>query len=225
VTVDAKPFWLFLHIPKTAGTTLRTVVEAQFGHDTVLTYYNQPSRQLLDNLPYLLRDERRSFRALIGHYPFGVHDGLPRPGRYITFMRDPARRVISDYHERCGRLPEEMSNGSGGLMTLEEALERHPSHYDNIQTRYLTGVWGRALDESDLDNALANLDAHFEFAGTVERFDEGLAALGKTLGWTDLSYERQNVGPKPPPPTSAAAERISALTTFDRALYDRVADR
>ena len=62
------PFLFFLHIPKNAGTTLRSILDAQYGRRAVLTYYNQPSRQLLDNLRYMLMDQRNKYRALIGHY-------------------------------------------------------------------------------------------------------------------------------------------------------------
>ena len=37
----AQPFYIFVHIPKTAGTTLRGIVDAQFGRKKVITYYNQ----------------------------------------------------------------------------------------------------------------------------------------------------------------------------------------
>ena len=33
------PFYLFMHIPKTAGTRL-SIVDEQYGFQNVLTYYN-----------------------------------------------------------------------------------------------------------------------------------------------------------------------------------------
>ena len=59
------PFYFFLHIPKTAGTTLRQIVDEQYGYKNVLTYYNQNSEQPLDNLESLLI-VNPSYRALIG---------------------------------------------------------------------------------------------------------------------------------------------------------------
>ena len=64
------PFYLFMHIPKTAGTTFRSIVDEQYGVRNVLTYYNQNSRQLLDNLEATLQIGAFNYRALIGHFQY-----------------------------------------------------------------------------------------------------------------------------------------------------------
>ena len=85
---EKDPFYLFLHIPKTAGTTLRSIVDQNLGPVNVLTYYNQNSRQLQDNLDAYLTF-KPNFRAIIGHFRFGFHKLLNRPSTYITFLRHP----------------------------------------------------------------------------------------------------------------------------------------
>ena len=97
--MTAAPFYLLIHIPKAAGTTLRSIVDCQFGRDNVLTYYNQPNRHLLDNLDAVLTVGDKDYKALIGLYCFGVHDNLSHPARYVTFLRDPVSRAVSSYYE------------------------------------------------------------------------------------------------------------------------------
>ena len=96
--VKSETFYLFLHIPKTAGTTLRHIIDDQYGQENVLTYYNQNSNHLLDNLEALLM-VKPQYKALIGHYYFGVHAKFRFPATYITFLRHPVARTISQYKE------------------------------------------------------------------------------------------------------------------------------
>ena len=221
-------FLLFMHIPKTAGTTLRTVVDTQYGREAVLTYYNQPTSQMLDNLPYMLMAKPGAYRALIGHFRFGLHKTLGQPSRYVTLLRDPVRRAVSEYFERrkttATRL--EMTKSDGTVMSLDEALDRYPELYANQQVKYVAGVPpGLAAHEDHLEQARRNITEHF-IAGVTERFDESLAMLSRALGWAPFSYERKNVGDtEASPSTASALARLAALNALDRQLYDFVAAR
>lgn len=117
------PFYLFIHIPKSGGTTLGSIVDCQYGRDNVLTYYGQNSRQLLDNLDAALTVRRRDYRALIGHYHFGIHHKLSCLARYITFLRDPVELCISAYHENLKTNFDRFSHPDGTPMSLEYCVE------------------------------------------------------------------------------------------------------
>ena len=43
------------------------------------------------NLPYLARHQ-----IYFGHYRFGIHDHLSRPGVYLSLMRAPLERLVSE---------------------------------------------------------------------------------------------------------------------------------
>ncbi|MBG0789079.1 MAG: sulfotransferase family 2 domain-containing protein [Desulfovibrionaceae bacterium] len=87
----------FLHIPKTAGTTLNAVLDANFALDAVLDLYTEEQYRAVRDLTY---DRLREYVLVRGHIfvrDFGeIFDG-PVPLRAFTFLRDPVLRVISEY--------------------------------------------------------------------------------------------------------------------------------
>jgi hypothetical protein len=227
VTASSRePFWLFMHIPKAAGTTLRSIVDAQYGADAVLTYYNQNSRQLLDNLRYVLMDERRGYRALIGHFSFGVHEGLPRPARYITFLREPVARAISSYAEVIKTDPGRYMRGDGTTMSLAEAVDRYPQAFANQQLKMVGGFEHDCpMTRDHLATAEANLASHFDFVGTMERFDEAVLLLSRFLGWSPCEYGQLNRSAKPPHVDPQLRHALETLNELECTLYAGVAQR
>ena len=122
---EQDPFYLFLHIPKTAGTTLRSIVDQNLGPVNVLTYYNQNSRQLQDNLDAYLTF-KPNFRAIIGHFRFGFHKLLNRPSTYITFLRHPVARTISQYKEFFVNHPHHLQDSDGNILSLTDSVRKKP---------------------------------------------------------------------------------------------------
>jgi hypothetical protein len=83
----------FMHIPKTAGSTLRQVFTRQFDEHDIHQVYDGPSIAA-----YGERSDRDRFRLVIGHFPFGVHQGQNQPCRYATMFRHPVHQVLSHYN-------------------------------------------------------------------------------------------------------------------------------
>lgn len=219
--MDSQPFLFFLHIPKNAGTTLRSILDCQYGRRAVLTYYNQPNRHLLDNLPYMLADLKRDYRALVGHYEFGPHKKLAKPTRYVTVLRDPVRRAVSAYYENLRNHPDKLTGPDGAILPIEEVLERDPGEYQNAQVKMLTNAPGASdLGQEAFDQARTNIETHFELAGLSERFVESMLLLGKRLGWRPCLWGRLNPGPPNPSASDRALERLRAVNAIDRMLFD-----
>jgi hypothetical protein len=215
-------FHIFMHIPKTAGTTLRDIVDAQFGRKNVLTYYNQNSRQLLDGL-YAILKMNDNYRAIIGHFSFGLHEKLEQPLTYITFLRHPVARTISQYKEMIANHPQYIQAADGSRMDLIESLRANPEYYEDYQTKHVVGHGSPFVNDPNVGEiALDILDEHFGFAGLVEYFDPSIDYMTKLFGWQRTEYEKRNVKPIEVEITPELVDAICSLNRNDLLIYDKI---
>ncbi|MCC6579289.1 MAG: sulfotransferase family 2 domain-containing protein [Phycisphaeraceae bacterium] len=244
--VPARGLMIFLHVPKTAGTSLSRIVRIKIGlwppanllrHSLTFGHYQiNPIEDRFEKIASLPAAQQRKIRFFQGHFGFGVHRFLPTPSYYVTMLRDPVERVISSYYQlRRGRDQDALAKD----MSLEEFVTCGKNfgrfHVDNGQVRSLTGVDGNpnpapfaGLTRRDLDQALDNIRRHFAFVGLSERFDESLLLLRDILGWRSCYYAKANVGKNRKPREelpAAAIEMIRRHNELDQALYDQVARR
>src|SRR5262249_36763669 len=82
----------FLHIPKTAGVSFRTLLESRYQPHEVCPVYSP--RDLFTALPGPV-DGYPLSRAYLG-FPLPAH--VSRPLRIVTLLRDPVALVVSMYH-------------------------------------------------------------------------------------------------------------------------------
>jgi len=219
-----RPFYLFIHVPKNAGTTLRSIVDFQHGIKNTITFYNQNSNQLLDNLDALLKVGLHDYQALIGHFKYGVHEGLSCDYQYVTFLRDPVARAISSYYERRKTETSHFTKPDGSILTLAESLVLHRNSYDNQQLRFLVGKSeDDPLSMDDVAFAIDILERDFLFTGLVEMFDHSILLLSKHIGWKPCSFASLNQG-SAHDIDDADIETITGLNKFDRILYDHARD-
>ena len=236
---SSSPSVIFLHIGKTAGTTLRKIMYRHFARDEVLLVRNRsrsPARlrreETLDILASVPEVERARARLVLGHVIFGVHRLLPQPSTYVTLLRRPTSLVVSQYqwvrqdptHWLHAKVAEED-------MTLEQYVESGISlETDNSQTRAIAGdtttPFG-ACDDELLERAKRNIDRHFAVVGLTERFDESLILFRRVFGWSNLHYAPANVSLKwhRRPVPGSLLERIGSLNRFDAELYEYVQQR
>ena len=221
--VRVEPLVVLLHIPKTAGMSLATILQRHYGAAFVggrgegrrappdKRAPNVFSR--FDQVDARLRSISATpgVRAVSGHITFGLHDRLPADARYITVLRDPVERTLSQYYylvrppgKRAGKagagfVPPWLPPPPAGL-TLEECLSERGYIPDNLQTRMLCGLVSPydPLPPQALEQAKRNLRERFAFVGTTERFEEFLAWLNHELGWPTVAYRRSNKNPSRP---------------------------
>jgi len=181
--LDPNSKLLFIHIPKTAGISLRKVLERFYEKEEIDLIYEEKIKEF-KNLPEM---ERSNKKVYFGHYPYGLHNYIPRPCSYITILREPIERVISLYsyvykdptHPFYGKfdfnkIPISHFVESG--MTLET---------DNEQTRFISGIdpeFGQCSSEM-LETAKDNLRKKFLVVGLSEYFDETVLLIKLALGW------------------------------------------
>ena len=146
---------------------------------------------------------------------FGLHEYLPQPAIYLTLLRNPVERVISEYYHQERFWGADGSELPPQNVNLEYYVRNGMMLACNGQVRLLMGApegpwpnYGPFLASQDnLETAKANLREHFIF-GLTERFDETLILLKRAFGWKtrDIIYMRQRVGRRPP------ADKISRET-------------
>src|SRR5262245_34850495 len=92
---------IFLHLPKTGGTTLSAILERQYRPDQVLPIRgdvrSNRGDMVFDVLRSVPQERIASLRLVSGHIPYGMHELLPAPSLYITLLRDPVQRALSQY--------------------------------------------------------------------------------------------------------------------------------
>lgn len=84
---------IFLHIPKTAGSSLRQIVEQEYPGDDCLSIYTHRTPEFLASI----QEDVPKAKAIYGHFSYGIHEFLGIHGRYVTFVRNPINRVLSYY--------------------------------------------------------------------------------------------------------------------------------
>lgn len=188
---------LISHIPKTAGSSLKKLVE-QWNPDTVFVY----KRELALSSPN--PDFIASFRSaplpsvVMGHFSFGVHRMLGVPPRYASIFRDPIQRVVSLYRYQKSLPDSPFAEHFRAGMTLGEFVTRHITEMtNNHMCRVVAGVppeAGVSIKERWLlETASENLEKYYCAIGVVEHYDVALQRLAKTLGWGEYAIPRENV--------------------------------
>ena len=227
---DPGPVLVFIHIPKTAGTTVTGILKR-----------NQPpprTRSVANvfkggggvkrgvTFPRLSSDRRGGLddvRILRGHIPLGSREYLPgdHEFRYFTFLREPVDRTLSHYFNvlktaasRSGSKQEVIAADA----TLEDAVAG--GHvFSDLQTRMLSGLaepFDEVTDEM-LEQAKRNLRDDFAFFGLTERFDESLLLAKLRLGLWSIHYETNNrVNPERPRGEQISLELRAAAERCNR---------
>lgn len=179
--------WFFMHIAKTAGTSLISLLDQRFTADEICPLDRATRKQF--RLTFSER-QRLAFKFVRGHFPYSLKDDLRAP-RLITFLREPTERSLSEIHhlKRMERQGLKYIAEPIAHLTVEEFLE-HPilgCHVVNRATKYLndfdsvTTVVSPAEPNPDLALAKERL-AQFDFIGITERFAESLELFTYTFG-------------------------------------------
>jgi len=217
---------IFLHIPKTAGTTLNRIIDWEYNPLRIFSIngrYFRTSYQKLTNCPARRLARMQVFR---GHMPFGLHKLLTQPATYITVLRDPVERTISEYFFAVNRKIHRQHHQISQL-SLEEYVSTSP--YNNAQTKLIAGqISGYDFLAGDcsaemLAVAKQNLVRHFSFVGVTEQFEESLALAKALFGWKVRRYASFRITPRRPKCEAIPAhtrELIAEYNRFDLALYE-----
>jgi len=177
---------IFLHIPKTAGTTLRNFICAQYAAEKILPIYPDKRFMDLESFRQLSAEKKDTADLFIGHFSYGFHNNLSgnRPYKYATILREPLARSLSLYNHMRHR------HFAGIDITLSEILaSKQGRQFQNSQVRHIAGRGNKNI----LERAIKNIEQDFSFIGITERFNESLLLASHQLGWRLRPYKSQNI--------------------------------
>ncbi|MEM6528888.1 MAG: sulfotransferase family 2 domain-containing protein [Chloroflexota bacterium] len=223
---DRKPDLIFLHMPKSGGTTMLHLISWNYSNPFIINHYDQIP-------PFIAQpdDAKRKVDAIGGQIHFGIHEYMPQPMTYITLLRNPAERLLSIYYYTMDRRrAEKLPNPDS---TFEEFLEQEPFQAE-MQLRLLLG--GPTMDDTlhkplpgdTLAQAQQRIEAHFTVAGVMDYYDESLVMMKHRLGWSRAYYAKRNINTKRPTgrdvpeTTRKLAEK---LTETETELYEWIKQR
>jgi Sulfotransferase family len=194
------PLLVFVHVPKTAGTILTSVLRmneprTRQGGNVFKGGGGAKRGVQFENLLDPVHLE--TTRVIVGHFPFGIRDHLPanREARFLTLLREPIDRTLSHYyaiHERRAGSQGASKLGLPPLSsdpTVTDMIEAGYIH-DNVHTRMLSGLaepFG-TVDDEMLEQAKRNLKDEFAFFGLTERLDESLVLAKRRLGFRSILH-------------------------------------
>lgn len=203
-----------VHIPKTAGTSFRNTLKTVYGEQQVV-------RLDIDLVHSVLKINEQSFeekrlhkkhQVIHGHFSptllkahFKIEPDIP----FITWLRNPVDRVISNYYYLEKRLKEELNETGKGLNILSK-MQRSLIEYAGAEAnrnRMSKFLAGKPLKE-------------FLFVGLTEYYSEDLVDLSSALGWEDFKELRHNVtGTDYSIVPQDVRDEIKKLNKEDEALY------
>ncbi|MFN0130992.1 MAG: hypothetical protein ACKVW3_00415 [Phycisphaerales bacterium] len=187
---------VFVHIPKTAGISLREALLANtIPHPSFRILHPIDDHTTLGaQKPHV----RASLGLVEGHLYYGVHELLSQPTVYVTMLRHPVERALSYYsfirewqpHHLYERVNRER------LSLLDCFRTRLTVELDNFMVRCLTSLrnvhvpFGGVTREM-LIEAKAHLDS-IAGLGITESFADSLRYLSHVFGWPASVEQRLN---------------------------------
>jgi Galactose-3-O-sulfotransferase len=212
------PPLVFIHVPKTAGTTTNHILMRNFryrldayGSSFFPRYF--PSEFVALVRPRLPDDTRRPV-FFTGHIDItnDVFRYMPVAYVAITVLREPVARIVSHYRAES-TLPNSPIGAEirDGKMSLLDFFRRLYPPYQ-LQHEIF------APTSRDVGEALRNIESKVSLFGLQERFDEFAVMLAELLGLPDVVHATLNE-------TSADAAPVSPseIDEMRRLLADEVA--
>ncbi len=199
---------VFIHIPKTAGTTLT---------ELLLKNYQRKKLLHLPQAGQLQASElsRKAFENDCIHGHFRYHDELRIPENFLfTFFRNPLERCLSNFFHfrREGEWGNASLLESAEHFLSDEGLKKNGNW--NLQTYFLAWTRGKPFFRNEEDYHLRLAQERLrqlDLVGITEHFEESVYQLAQSLAWKKWYYIPHNEG-------SYSIEKQQVLNHFRKEL-------
>jgi Sulfotransferase family len=238
---------VFLHVPKTAGSSLASMLAANFAPERVYT------PKLHGELKVRAAHDLADFDFISGHFDWSELAAIPGPMQIVSLMREPVQRALSLYwylraHTWAYGVEEIGARGVEFAKSLNmgEFFATAPPDvlggFDNAVARQLAGAecWkldrGFTIPDREVARICRRHIDQMRFCGVTEHFDATAAAILRSLELPATASRRENTlaelmgvpgfetVPLTPPSADLMA-RLRRLTAIDSHLYHYVRRR
>ncbi len=226
--------FFFIHIQKTAGTSLRQHLLENFRQEEI---YPLPQKGGLLNYLVLYEmggllvglppEEQAAFRLFHGHMPFAVTRRLTgdKPPTTFTVLREPVARTLSVLKQKKRKRPELADASLEDIYNIPKYFEgqilNHQAKVFAVpdDSDLLSGFDPYPIGPAELETAKQNL-AKVDVIGLQSDMPAFLTELERRFGWRMLQEDvRENVSKDMDVPQSLI-ERIKADNAVDIAFYE-----
>lgn len=178
---------ILIHIPKTAGMSVKEIYKGWFG-DNLLFHYKDWSNNSLPNKHSLYIDsDNKNPNVIYGHFNsgagFGIEQYYPEANQFVTILRDPFEIAVSGYFYMKLNKPdwrERLNLQAGGLREYISELQSNVLDYFPVKVRE--------------DNYKQVIEELFIEIGVMEYLDESMIRISTKLGkpYTPNSLSKLN---------------------------------
>ncbi len=211
-----QPWFYFMHIEKTAGTSLLNSFYQVFPQAAVFPNVYQRRKAYMVHHPQWKDVAQnhtdlffRDLQMLVGHFGMDPVDHFAIRPQVITFLRDPVDRLLSaiEFNQQPGRRYDQLG--------LDEILAKHAWREGSLQAQ----AFGYDPHYKNIDDALANVESA-DFIGFIESYSDCLSRLSTFMQLPiELRAEHRNSSVRKLQPTDEQRELIDHHTAPDRAVF------
>jgi len=176
---DSSQPLIFIHIPKTAGTSVNAIFRSWFG-DGFVSHYPVGATKVEKYDLHAMAATKRP-HVVYGHFNhkrgFGVPDCCPDATQFMTVMRDPWDQRLSGYFYSKSLPPERRHPSFHKMPPLREFLLNTEFSQLNPFPRKIRN-----------DNYKEIIDQLFVGIGTTEKLQSSIEAFARTLGRDEVGF-------------------------------------